>query len=145
MIVVVSGQTRKCGKTTVMCDLIAATREEGWVAVKLTAHRHAKTQAGDTGRYLAAGAKRAFLLHDKAELPNVPRLIVESNALAQDTTPDLLVYVRNALSSDSKPSADGLLSKANVVVEGGTLTAEQIELLRKAVLDNRSAVPAMEY
>lgn len=70
-ILVISGGGRGSGKTAVGCALITAMPEFRWAAVKVTAHPH-EGPAGifeelspdshkDTGRYLAAGAKRAFL------------------------------------------------------------------------------------
>lgn len=88
MLVAVGGHSRNVGKTSVMCGIIAATRELGWVAVKITQHGHGicsldgkpcdcapenpehpyvldeQTAADgtDSGRYLAAGALRSYWL-----------------------------------------------------------------------------------
>jgi hypothetical protein len=69
---VISGSGRGAGKTAVGCALMAAIPELRWAAVKVTPHLHDETpgvweerDAGsekDTGRYLAAGARRAFLM-----------------------------------------------------------------------------------
>jgi hypothetical protein len=125
VIVVVGGQTRNAGKTTVVCDIIRAIPDARWIAIKISRHGHGadldrpvvfeETQAGttDTGRYLAAGAHRAFWLRAKPEdtaeaLAAVPsgNWIVESNSsgLAADVT----VLVISPESSDWKPSARGL-------------------------------------
>ena len=85
-LVVVGGNARKAGKTLVVSAIIRGLRSLDWTAVKITPHFHglepvtesgATSQAGrgfllteeksplargDTGRYLAAGAKRALLL-----------------------------------------------------------------------------------
>ena len=71
-IVVVGGSDRNVGKTSLICGLIAPLPEFQWAAVKITSHAHGvrdavweETAAGqgtDTARYLAAGARRAFLL-----------------------------------------------------------------------------------
>ncbi len=84
-VVVVGGHSRNVGKTSVMAGLIAATRELGWTAFKLTQFGHGlcsadgqpcgcetaehtvaiseerKKESGtDSSRYLAAGAVRSF-------------------------------------------------------------------------------------
>jgi hypothetical protein len=80
-IIVVGGQARNSGKTSVVSAIIAAWPERGWTAVKISAHwheqaRHPRDKAADavcrideelnagngtdTGRYLAAGASRSF-------------------------------------------------------------------------------------
>lgn len=83
-IVVVGGSTKDVGKTALMCGVIAALKDFDWTAVKITAHEYAQqnscsgSEAGprvptiweetiagedtDTGRYLAAGARRALLI-----------------------------------------------------------------------------------
>ena len=88
-VVVVAGQARKVGKTSVVCELIAAMLEREWVAIKVSSHGHGhghgarfsevvagatKQQVpfeddnqkgkskGDSARYLAAGAVGAFFL-----------------------------------------------------------------------------------
>ena len=79
-VVVVGGGGRGAGKTSLVCGVIAALPERSWVAVKIASHPHGPeqpvwedTEAGDrsdTARYLAAGARRAFLLTapDKAAM-----------------------------------------------------------------------------
>jgi molybdopterin-guanine dinucleotide biosynthesis protein len=75
-IVVVGGQTRNIGKTSVVAGLIRALPEVAWVAFKLTHHWH-EAESGDepafavleeqergagsdSARYLQAGAVRSF-------------------------------------------------------------------------------------
>ncbi len=91
MIVVVGGQTRNIGKTTLMCALIAATRDLGWTAIKITQFGHGRCSAdgeecrcsagmsvhpftideesapgpADSQRYLGAGALRSFWLRTR--------------------------------------------------------------------------------
>lgn len=84
-IIVVGGQARKVGKTSVVAGLIAALVERQWMAVKITQHAHETGLAGlelceragdgrswsiveerdrsggsDTSRFLLAGARRAL-------------------------------------------------------------------------------------
>jgi hypothetical protein len=71
-IIVVEGSAKGVGKTTLVCGLIAALDQFRWTAVKISSDPHQglppiyeEKAAGpetDTSRYLAAGAKRAFLL-----------------------------------------------------------------------------------
>lgn len=86
-LLVVGGQSRNVGKTTLVVDLIRAFPEAEWVAVKISRHNHddnpapGKARRGradgggfsldeetdpegrsDTSRFLAAGARRALLL-----------------------------------------------------------------------------------
>ncbi len=77
-IVVVGGNGRGVGKTALVCGVVAALKEFEWTAIKVTTHAHSslarigeenapveETAAGqgtDTARYLAAGARRAFLV-----------------------------------------------------------------------------------
>ena len=94
MIVVVGGNTRNIGKTTLVCDIIRALPQCQWTAVKITQYGHsACAQEGgdcrcapanpacpfaldeqleadttDTGRYLAAGAKHSYWLRTRAGL-----------------------------------------------------------------------------
>lgn len=82
-IVVIGGQTRKVGKTSVIAGLIAAMPEMHWTAIKITQHRHEPDAGGrrltdfpsmlvaeerdcsgtsDTSRFLVAGAEKAYLV-----------------------------------------------------------------------------------
>ena len=123
-IVVVGGSGRNVGKTSLVCGLIAALPELAWTAVKVTSHVHDEREAvweekgagqgTDTGRYLAAGARRAFLLtapeafsSGKTELADVldrfwqnlgrgTNLIFESNRILNYLRPDLCLLVLGA-------------------------------------------------
>ena len=120
MIVVVGGQARKVGKTRAMCDIIAATRELEWTAVKLTSHPHDAALSGpltDTQRYLDAGAATAVLARAPSEFPRANNLIVESNAIVDLVTPDLFVFVADPTNPDWKTSARHCFARADVVVE----------------------------
>lgn len=82
-IIVIGGSRKDSGKTTLVCGVVAALREFGWTAVKITGHDYEpansaasragiskqtifeETSAGaetDTALYLAAGARRALLV-----------------------------------------------------------------------------------
>jgi hypothetical protein len=94
MIVVVGGNTRNIGKTTLVCDIIRALPEMNWTAVKITQYGHSAcaheggdcgcapadpacpyaldeqtaVDSTDTGRYLEAGARHSFWLRTRAGL-----------------------------------------------------------------------------
>jgi len=71
-VLMIAGSGRGVGKTVVGCALIAAMPELQWVAVKISPHEHEiapgaweevdRDSEKDTGRYLRAGARRAFLV-----------------------------------------------------------------------------------
>lgn len=73
----IAGSGSCVGKTAVGCELIRAMPELRWLALKASPHRYGTPDgiveerdagsAKDTGRYLAAGAKRAFLLTGTGE------------------------------------------------------------------------------
>jgi hypothetical protein len=103
MLVVVGGQARNIGKTSVVAGLIRKLRERRWMALKITQYgngacsHHTETaacgcepaagekfalseeyEAGstDSGRFLAAGAERSFWLRVPAgELPRAAGMV----------------------------------------------------------------------
>jgi hypothetical protein len=125
-VVVVAGSGRGVGKTALVCGLIAALPEFRWAAVKISAHAHGRResvweeeQAGqgtDTGRYLAAGARRAFLV-TADELDLAKRLdeiwnvlgrdcnvIFESNRVLRHVQPDLCLAIESDSAGGQKSS-----------------------------------------
>jgi hypothetical protein len=134
VIVVVGGQSRNVGKTRAVCDIISATPEASWVAVKVTAHAHAVNldRGSDTDRYLAAGAVEAHLLTGRppVQLPDGRNLIIESNSILDQLTPDLFFLVVDPSVPDWKPSALRCRRKANAIEVPGYLQPEHLELVR---------------
>ena len=71
MRIIVGGESRKSGKTTVACRVLSAFPDAGWTVVKISPHLHTCSEsgwsfeedsnAGDTLRYKNAGARRTFL------------------------------------------------------------------------------------
>jgi hypothetical protein len=79
--IVIGGQTKDVGKTTLVCNIISAFSRFSWTAVKITPHGHESLtselrnqvegssiwretregQHSDTARFLDAGAKEAFI------------------------------------------------------------------------------------
>ena len=155
MIVVVGGQTRNAGKTTAVCEIIGATPEVRWIAVKISRHGHGAeltapvvvedvepSPATDTGRYLAAGAARAFWIRATHEqtmeaLALVPPgdSIIESTSVLDFFTPDLFVFVEAPGNLDWKGSALRLAARADVRIAGNAAPA--IDALKRRG-DNRS-------
>jgi hypothetical protein len=151
-LVVVSGQCRKVGKTALVVDLISALGEFEWTAVKITPHSdsgcpvngpgcaclpHEHTFAireetnpgtGDTGRFLAAGARRALWAQTKTgrfndvleplatTLERDGYVLVESNAMVEFWRPDALLMVLDPANPDVKDSARNLLELAHAFV-----------------------------
>jgi hypothetical protein len=136
-IIVVGGSGRSVGKTSLICGLIAALPERSWIAVKISSHVHGTPQpvweekeAGlgtDTARYLAAGARRAFLLTapDGADLELVldqlwaecevgANFIFESNRILDHVRPDLCLMVRGG--TEPKPSFLSAVGVADAIV-----------------------------
>jgi hypothetical protein len=168
MLLVVGGHSRKIGKTSVVAGLIEALPQGRWSAVKVTRHAggvdHAEDQphirevqraAGwvlfeqlsidstDSGRYLAAGARRAFWLKaGPAALGDaiVPLLrvlgeggnvILESNSVLEFLSPDLSLMVLDVSVSDVKASSRRFLERADafLVSESGSRASMWDELL----------------
>jgi hypothetical protein len=162
MIVVVGGHSRNVGKTTVMCRIIEALPELGWTAVKISPHRHGAGSAtfftldeesapgeSDTGRYLAAGAKRSLWLRAQrgrlAEAlpalwgmidPQHP-VIIESNSILGCLQPDIYLSVINRSVGDIKETALRFFDQVSAFVETGDPDAapapEWVELPERAL------------
>ena len=160
-VIVVGGHTRSIGKTQLVCDVLSAFPKFNWIAGKITQYGHgvcaengkncdcapdkhicaieweAHPQSGtDSGRFLAAGAKRSFWLRTKqgflAEgLPlmrdalnqtlaetdeDPPPLILESNSLLQFLKPSLYFAVIDPAREDFKDSARVALDRADALV-----------------------------
>ena len=137
--IVVGGSGRGVGKTALVCSLIGALPEFGWTAVKITSHVHGKapqvweeTEAGqgaDTARYLAAGARRAFLITAeddelKAILtqfcenqPPTEHLIFESNRILTHLHPDICLAIAGRLASEQKQSFAEVLKRMDAMVQ----------------------------
>lgn len=157
-LVVVGGQARDVGKTLVVSGIIRGLRSLDWTAVKITPHGHGLNSSasgltdgkprslafvlseetrdfarGDTGRFLAAGAKRAIWLRVQPgrlgeALPALMEalaeerfVIVESNSILNVLKPAVFVFVLGNTRRDFKSSALKLLRRADalVAVESG--------------------------
>lgn len=153
-IVVIGGLRRKVGKTSVMAGLIRGMRRLGWTAVKISTHEgeilHGSdadgTHAGphgsytlteesdgstltDTGRFLAAGARRAFWLRVKSErleegvaalleaLKDEDNVMIESGSAMNVLSVRLGIFVLDRSRRELKANARRALAKADAVVE----------------------------
>ena len=159
-VIIVGGHTRSIGKTQLVCDLIAAFPQEKWVAGKITQYGHGvcaqngencdcapdehicaiswEKRANDTdsGRFLAAGARRSFWLRTKqgflaegmpllrkalqdledTEPSTAGRVILESNTLLQFLKPSLYLMVLDPSKADFKDSAKLQMDRASSFV-----------------------------
>lgn len=135
-IIVVGGDGRGTGKTSIVAGMIAALPELGWTAFKVSSHWHGERRLAvveefdsnsgtDTGRYLMAGAARAFLIRGElAEaMPRIQELlaesknvVIESNGVLQFLQPDLYLSVLDPASKDRKESAAEFLERADAVL-----------------------------
>lgn len=130
MIVVVGGQCRNVGKTTVICEVIRAFADLGWTAIKISRHSHrehrVQSPKNDTERYLAAGAREVRLLRGPTAaetleylnplLSNSGPVIIESNSILEVVEPDYYVLVVDSNQDDVKDSARRFIGDADAVV-----------------------------
>jgi molybdopterin-guanine dinucleotide biosynthesis protein len=112
MRIIVGGTGRKTGKTTLVCRILALSPGRRWTAVKVSHHapdsgapfeileETGPGPSGDTRRYLAAGAARAFWLRGdlaralpalRALLDSCENWIVESTRAARLLQADLVL------------------------------------------------------
>ena len=125
MLLVVGGQSRKVGKTSVVAGLIRATPELCWTAVKIAGHRHIeKPGRGDTARFLEAGAARALLLGPsfagmEALLVSGGNVICESSRIGGNVRPDCRLLVIDPSREEWKESARSLGASADALVVTG--------------------------
>jgi hypothetical protein len=130
-VVIVGGQTRGVGKTSVVCSLIAGMPEREWTAVKLSAHGHgaaveiheemnagsgADSECSDSGRYLDAGAVRSYYISVPVRglwraMPRFLDILAEANNAVVESTsvlaylrPELALAVVNPLAAEVKES-----------------------------------------
>ena len=145
MLVAIGGQCRNVGKTSLICSVIEATAEVGWIAIKISRNRHGAAIEGarldeelnreaenDTGRFLRAGARRAFWIRAPGtdmgpaaehmrRLMELGPCIVESNSLLAVMRPDLYFLVMNPALDDVKESALRFGALADAIVSPSRL------------------------
>ncbi|MEZ5400828.1 MAG: hypothetical protein R2729_14240 [Bryobacteraceae bacterium] len=153
MLLIVGGHSRNVGKTAVAAGIIAALPKARWTAMKITQTGHGicsqdgepchcgtdyehpfaiveerEASQTDSGRFLAAGARRAYWVRTAAgQLPNAlpgirsildkgGNIIVESNSLLNYIVPDIYLVVLDFAVADMKASARRFLTRADAFV-----------------------------
>lgn len=100
MRIILGGLARKCGKTTLVCRILALAPEKNWTAVKISHHapedgapftiaeESIPGHEGDTRRYLQAGAARSFWLRGdlNAAMPQLNALLAHSENWIVEST-----------------------------------------------------------
>lgn len=150
--IAVAGHSRGVGKTAVI-ETILRGLDRRWAAVKVSAHRHGEPDEPrplveralfadprtQTGRYLIAGAERAFLC--RAPLALLPEtagfigeirsagfdVIVESNRIVQFIEPDLVLFVVAPAVADWKASSGVALMRTDAFVIRDEREADALE------------------
>ena len=143
--IVIGGQARDVGKTTVAAGIIAALPEFHWTAIKITGfgpeetarygdrfqlqEEHGAEQPTDSSRFLKAGARRAFWLRVpfgklgqampafRRAAAGAENLIVESNSILEFVEPDLYLVAVDSARSEFKQTARRFLDRADAFVE----------------------------
>ncbi len=134
MLLIIGGERRNVGKTALATGIVRKFHSMRWTAVKLSPHRHGgefgireESQPGpsDTGRFLAAGAQRAFLITARSATPAVEtvrrmsstgNVIVESNSLAALVDADAFIFVLSPGCPELKASAKRASKRADAFV-----------------------------
>jgi len=163
MLIVVGGQSRNVGKTSVIAGLIAALPEFNWTAMKITQHEHDIGPAGgecwviseeidcsgesDTSRFLVAGAARSLWVRTREgmlaaamprireELASAENTIVESNSILEFVRPDLYLLVLDTATMDYKLSAQRFLERADALIVQGDIARATWKDSLKAVAE----------
>lgn len=160
-VVVVGGSGRGVGKTALVCGVIAALKEFAWIAVKVTTHAHANLasiyeesapgQGSDTARYLAAGARRAFLLSAEenelerrlqeleAKLEVGAHIVYESNRVLLCVNADAVIGIGDDRGAAGKASFPLLLRRADalaVLAEQDRTTAGERPVFELAAFEH---------
>ena len=157
-VITVSASSSGAGKTSLIerlipffdnCAVIKAHVSENSEACILEEKRACESPGKDTSRFLAAGARRAFLVH--GPLPRVldavgrivesgefAVVVVESNAVAREFEADLAFFVDGP--GEQKPGAELCRARAHAIVassdagKGATMPDESPSEVRSAIL-----------
>lgn len=137
-IIVVGGQTRGVGKTSVICGLIAALPERKWAAIKISTHGYSdyvevheefdRASGTDSSRYLEAGAVRSFFVtappgQTKEAVAALEDLLqgfsdwmVEATSVLEWMRPDVALAVVDPVIAEIKSSLQVLASRFDAVL-----------------------------
>lgn len=140
MRIIVGGEARKCGKTTVVCRILAGFPDQRWTAVKISPHMHIEggeawslsedDTEGDTRRYKEAGAEKAYLFCGDAEagkaalmgvLSSAENWIVETTSAARLIEHDLALLVEAGADAEIKRGAFVACERVNAL-DGGLIS-----------------------
>lgn len=146
--IVVAGNGKSVGKTTLLCGLIAALAERQWTAIKITNHAYDKPdvvweepragEATDTERYLAAGARRALLISAtnlelgdekvRAALVTDRDVLIESNRVLEWVKADVCLAIVGEEREGEKASFAEAKRRADafVAAPGGEVESAEI-------------------
>ncbi len=140
MIVAIGANSRKVGKTSVVCALLRAMPEFAWTAVKISTNQRGlasslaieeETVAAlscDTGRFLVAGANRSIRIRAadsqmRAAAQVLARivepnghLIIESNRIVEWLESGLYLLALDSSNADFKDSARRLFGRADAYI-----------------------------
>lgn len=116
MRIAVAGHSRRIGKTAVICGIVRALPEARWTAIKISPHAHAAASAGDTARYLDAGAREALLLACAPDPLPGGNVILESGSVPDLLAVDLRLFVLDLAKPEFKSRARRALAQADAVV-----------------------------
>ena len=120
-VIVVSGARSNVGKTSLTRKLSSLMPAS--VRVKI-GHHPRKPGRDDDGSLYPMGTSLATIV---ADFHDAPFLIIESNSILQEITPDCLIYLP---ADNPKPSAEIARCKADIV-RGETVTDEKVSLLAR--------------
>ena len=163
-LIVVAGHSHGVGKTTVIQEILRAETSRRWAAVKVSALPDGEpheTRAvierelcadprTQTGRYLIAGAERAFLCRATTEqLPEtadfIRRLgaagfdvIVESNRIVDVVDPDLVLFVVAPRIADWDASSGVALPRTHAFIIRDEDEAAALEAVRALAARGRA-------
>jgi hypothetical protein len=142
MLVAIGGHSKHVGKTSVSAALIQALPEAGWTAVKVSyplgsgaelvaVEATNRAGAGDSARYLRAGARHSWWIQAPADglaravpvlkeiIAAAPNTLIESNSLIGVLPPDLYLLVLDPAVDDFKASARDFLDRVDAFLFAG--------------------------
>ncbi len=126
--IVISGASSNVGKTTVAKSIVRLL--PGAIYIKIG---HGKEKPGQEGEFFHIGTKFSDII---SKFGNAPFLIIESNSILNEITPELLVY----LTGDSqKPSAKKAEEMADIR-RGERIDASKISDLARSLSVEESTI-----
>jgi hypothetical protein len=118
-VIVVSGARSNVGKTSLARALLGLLPG----AVRVKVGHHASQPGGDDHLYSRGTGFAAIA----AAHSDAPYLIIESNSILEEITPECAIYLQ---ADDAKPSAEIAIKKADII-RGTPVGAAKIALLAK--------------